>query len=198
MTDNRHITTEQYRLTPATYFRIAAGARLPTLLATALLVALTSTMAAILFDLRILLVALIALFLIFPFVVAHIYYSKLLTTDAQYALMPKKVEIIPGITISEIYSPTDVADDTDALQKSDEAPSAESGKYPDPGQPETGSRPVPDRHFEWKELRSARTTSKELILTLTDDGYNLIIPLKTISEIDIKKIFHIGEVVKNY
>lgn len=174
MTDPETIITKTYRLTPATYFRIAAGAKLPTLLATAILIAIASTAAAIVIDLRIILVALIILMLVLPFVIAHIFYSKLLTKDAGYALMPKKVVIIPGKSVCEIYSP----------QTEEES--------------QEKNRTITDRLFGWEGLRSVRKTANNLILTFTNSEYNLVIPLESLLESDIKKICEIGGIVKNY
>lgn len=54
------------------------------------------------FDIRWILVTLIFLFLIAPFIIANIYFSKLLTPQARIALSPKKIRIVSGKYI-EIY-----------------------------------------------------------------------------------------------
>lgn len=94
------IVSETYRLTPAAYFRIAAGDVLPKLLMTLAILILAASIGAI-FDLRCALVALILIFLVAPFTVGHIYFSRLLTPQAQRALSPKHVTIVAGTQITE-------------------------------------------------------------------------------------------------
>lgn len=112
---NTEFTSQPYRLTPATYFRIVAGAKLPTLIATAMLTLFAATVAAVIIDLRILLVALIIIFLILPFGAAHIYYNTLLTADARYALAKKQVTLHADGSITETFLPADDDDETPVM-----------------------------------------------------------------------------------
>ncbi len=58
---------------------------------------------AMLLDLKWLFVALIFLFLITPFFVAHAYFSRLLTREARLAVLTKEMHIIPGDKITVTY-----------------------------------------------------------------------------------------------
>lgn len=152
MIDPNPIITETYRLTPATYFKTAAGVMLPSVLAACALLVLGATVAAVLFDMRIILVALILLFLIVPFIVNHIYFSKLLTVEAQQALTPKYVEINPGLSVKEIFESAD----------------------------EENTPPQPICH-NWEQISGARINSKNIILTFSDKkSSTLIIPISAV------------------
>lgn len=94
------IVSKTYRLTPAAYFKIAAGDILPKLLVPFALLTLAAAIGAI-FDMRWALVALILIFLVAPFIIGHIYFSRLLTPQAQRALSPKHVTIVGGTRITE-------------------------------------------------------------------------------------------------
>lgn len=58
---------------------------------------------ALTLDLKWLLVALIFLFLITPFLVAHVYFSRLLTHEARLAVLTKEMQIIPEDKITVTY-----------------------------------------------------------------------------------------------
>lgn len=96
------IISDSYRLTPADYLKISAGAMLPTL-AIAITIIFTASVIASFFDIRMLFVALIIIFIIAPMVIAHLYFSALLTPEAREALATRHVEIIPGKQITTIY-----------------------------------------------------------------------------------------------
>jgi len=166
MTDPELITTETYRLTPATYFKTAAGVMLPSVLATCTLLVLGAAVAAILFDLRIILVALIILFLIVPFIISHIYYSKLLTVEAQQALTPKHVEIRPGKSVKEIF------------ESSDEA-----------------NTPLQPICYDWEQISEVNINNKNIILTFSNkNSSTLIIPISAIPYQTAKLISIFGNI----
>lgn len=152
MTDPGLIITETYRLTPATYFKTTAGVMLPGVLAACALLVTGAAIAAILFDLRIILVALIILFLIVPFVISHIYFSKLLTAEAQQALTPKHVEISPGESVKEFFESSDKE-----------------------------NIPLQPICHDWKDISEAKINNKNIILTFSNkNSTTLIIPISAI------------------
>lgn len=142
------VITDSFRLTPAVYFRIAAGAMLPILLGIATSGMLVCLVLSLIFDLRLLLVGLILLFLITPFAVGHIYFSKLLTPEAQMALTPKVIEIRPGISIIEI-----------------------------PISADQENRPLTPVEHRWGEITGMRQTNQYLVVQMTTSPKSpLIIP----------------------
>ncbi len=151
--DKTKITTETYRLTPAVYFRITAGAMLPAVLGSAAIAVIAAFTVALFFDLRLIFVALILLFLIIPMFVGHIYYSRLLTTDAMYALTPKHVTIIPDHTITETFESADKA-----------------------------NTPPQPRQWAWSEIHSIGTTGKHLTIRFNSQPYMLILPLSAVED----------------
>ncbi|MDE5799641.1 MAG: hypothetical protein K2H74_01295, partial [Paramuribaculum sp.] len=68
-------------------------------------------------DIRYSLIGLIVLFLIIPFAVFHIYFSKLLNTKSVYALAPKSVTIQPDMSISITYYRTIAPDKEPEITK---------------------------------------------------------------------------------
>ena len=154
-------TSQPFKLTPATYFRIVAGAKLPTLLATALLILFISTVAAVIVDLRIILVGLILIFLVIPFIALHIYYNILLTADARFALSRKTVTFHPDGSITETFLPADEPD-SDPIDETATAHTT-SSNIPQP------------RTFQPEDLINTRRTSRFTIITI-NTGYILIIP----------------------
>lgn len=157
MTDKEKITTQPYRLTPATYFKIAAGAKLPSIIASAILLLFISAVAAVLFDLRILLIGLIAVFLILPFLVLHIYYNILLTSSARFALSRKTVTFNSDGSMTETFLP--ITDDDSADNRSPLSPHTHSAD----------------------SITSIRRTSRFMIFTI-EPNYQLIIPLNSIAD----------------
>ncbi|MCM1292722.1 MAG: hypothetical protein NC111_02115 [Bacteroides sp.] len=156
MTDSRAIIkTLPYKLTPAAYFKVAAGSIIPTFAALSILIVLVAGALAVIFDLRILLVALILLFLVIPFIVANIYFSRLLSPSAQKAIHLKSVEIVPFTSISETL-------------------------ISDNGPDNVTCRTI---HYPWSTVKSIRQTSKQIIITLTPDNYTLIVPLDTVDPV---------------
>lgn len=148
-TASKQITTDIYRLTPTAYFRMAAGAILPAMLSSALLAILLCATLAVLFDLRIIFVGLIIIFLIIPFAVGHIYYSRLLTVEAQRALSPKCVVINKDSFLKEVFVSSD----------------------------EENTPPLPVTH-QWNEISGVRLTSTYIIVTLSNKTEaHLAIPL---------------------
>lgn len=144
------IVTDIFKLTPAAYFRIAAGAVLPKLVVLWTSIIIAAIAAGVFFDIRILLVALIIIFIVVPMIVGHIYFSRLLTADARYALMPKRVVIVPDESITEVFESAD----------------------PENIPPQT-------RLFRWNIISSRRISGKNLIVGFNDSDYILIIPLSS-------------------
>lgn len=124
MTDHNPITTLPYRLTPATYLRIEAGAMFPIIVIAILLLAIIAVVASA-YDIRWFFVSLMVFFLVIPAALAHIIYSRLLTPEATDALAIKKIAVTPGSHLDIIYltveSRTDSASDAESEEESDMA-----------------------------------------------------------------------------
>lgn len=147
------IVTDTFKLTPAAYFRIAAGAVFPKLTSLCLVIIVVAITAGAIFDIRFFLVALIVIFIVIPMVVGHIYFSKLLTAEAQYTLMPKRVVIVPDESISEVFESAD---------------------------PE--NIPPRTRLFRWDTISSRKISGKNLVIVFGKNDYTLIIPLSSIGD----------------
>lgn len=107
MADSRSatFTTEQFRLTPAKYLRVAAGKLLPAVTA-CMALPLVACLVAACFDLRWAFVALILLFLVAPTLMAYIYFYKLLAPEAREALQPKKI-VFEKDALTVVYLPVE-------------------------------------------------------------------------------------------
>lgn len=95
-------TSSPFRTPAVTYFRIAAMPLLIKSTATAVLCVAAASIAA-LWDVRFLFVALMLLFVIIPPIIAMVYFTRLLTPQAQYQLALKRVLITPGSDITVEY-----------------------------------------------------------------------------------------------
>lgn len=89
------MTTNPFSITPATYLRIEAHSAL-TASGVAIAACVIGGCLLAFIDLRYTLVLLIVLFLVIPFFIANIYFSKLLTPTAAASLSPMQVSISPG------------------------------------------------------------------------------------------------------
>lgn len=154
------IITDTFKLTPAVYFKIAVGAILPRLIIISVLAILITLIVSLIIDIRFVLVTLIIIFIIIPIIISHIYFSKLLTSEAQYALMPKHIIMNEGATISEIFESID----------------------------ETYTPPQA-RCWQWDSIKSSKIYNKHIVINFFNNDYTLIIPLKAINRnIDISWI----------
>ena len=154
------ITTDTFKLTPAVYFKIAVGAILPRLIFMSILALLITLIVSLVIDIIFVLITLIIIFIIIPIIISHIYFSKLLTSEAQYALMPKHVNINPGTSITETFENID----------------------------ETHTPPQP-RQWQWNKIKSHKISNKHIVINFFNNDYTLIIPLKSINRnIDISWI----------
>lgn len=99
------IVTESYKLSPAVYLHATLHSMLPKLAAILCLPTAICFISA-LWEPRMMLVAMIFIFIIAPMVLAHIYFSKMLTKEACEALSTKHVEITPAKQIRIIYEGT--------------------------------------------------------------------------------------------
>lgn len=154
------IITDTFKLSPTVYFKIAAGAILPKLMLISSSTLLITLIISLLVDIRFVLVTLIILFLLIPMIVSHIYFSKLLTREAQYALTTKHVIINLEKEIIETFE-----------SANDE------------------NTPLSPRHWQWKNIKSRKISGKNLVIRFHDKDYTLIIPLNAINrDIDINRI----------
>lgn len=145
-------TSQPFRATAATYFRIAAMPLLVKSLGMALLCVTAAGIAA-LWDIRFLFVALILLFVIIPPAIALIYFTRLLMPEAQFQLAWKRVAITPDHEISiEYLKPTD-----------------------DDREPE-----ITDRHtVAWDSITDIRMTAAHIVFRY-DDNRLLAVPVSSI------------------
>lgn len=143
------LATETFRISPAVYLKVTAGALMPSLIAAVILIVFLSILAGITIDLRMLLVGLILIFLILPFAIGHIYYSRLLTPQARYAITPKHLIFHPDGSIDEI---------------------------PDSADPEN-SPALPIRHFPAESIMKRSVRGKYAVVEFSNmPGYQLIFP----------------------
>lgn len=141
--------TESYKLTPATYLRVALHKQSP-MLAVIICIPVIACLIGSYWDLRMLFVALIFIFLVAPMVLAHTYFNRMLTIEAQRSLSAKHVEVAPGKYIKVIYEGT--------------------GDSPVPS-------PIT---IDWDEIESCRLFKREIAIYTLKYSQPLIIPLSTI------------------
>lgn len=141
--------TESYKLTPTIYLRVALHKLLPTL-AVIICIPVIACLIGSYWDSRMLFVALIFIFLVAPMVLAHIYFSRMLTTEAQRSLSAKHVEVSPGQYIKVIYEGT--------------------GESPVPS-------PIT---IDWDEIESCRMFNREIAIYTLKHSQPLIIPMSTL------------------
>ncbi|MBD5173559.1 MAG: hypothetical protein HDT08_02860 [Bacteroidales bacterium] len=96
------IITSTFKSTASEYLSLAISRSISTYCLLIIIPIIIFSIIALIFDIRWILVTLIFLFLIAPFIIANIYFSKLLTPQARIALSPKKIRIVSGKYI-EIY-----------------------------------------------------------------------------------------------
>lgn len=120
-------------------------------IAVGLAIPLIACLIASLWDLRFAFVALILVFLVFPMVIAYVYFSKLLTPEAQKAIWPKHLEF---------------NEDTRELKVVFESADEEN----QPPLPVTFTAP---------DIELATVTPRSLILQPVKGTFPLIIPLDT-------------------
>lgn len=140
-------TTETYRTSPTDYLIFSARPLL-TKIATALVLPLLCCIVASIKDLRFAFIALIIVFLIAPLVMAYIYYSRLLTIEAQRAIWQKHI-IFDG----ESRSITVIFDSDDSECK-----------------------PPKPIIIKPNDVKQVQIRSKQLIMELKDKELPLIIP----------------------
>lgn len=159
MTEQNHIITETYRLTPTAHLKVAAGAMLPTF-GWISSILLSAAIIASIFDIRFVFMALIIFFILIPMMMSYIYFSKLLTVEAQRSLSPKHILIIPGQSITEIPESADESSD-----------------------------PLPSQKRLWTEIADCRKSGNIIVIDFTD-RQQLLIPLKVLpGNIPLYKIF---------
>lgn len=149
------IRTEPFRITPAAYLRVtAAGVFSRLLLWMALLLAACGAMAAFA-DVRWLLVGLIVLFLVFPFALFHIYFTRLLTPETRKCLALKRLEIAPVNYIRIIYISADE---------------------------ENSPAPLPEERIGWHDITRIYLSGKYLAVNISDLSQPLLIPISSIPD----------------
>ena len=104
--ETRTIESEIFRISPTTYLQATAGSIMPRLWLFAGLPLLACLIAAV-WEPKMLFVALILLFLIIPMAVFHIYFMRLLTPEARFAVTPKHVTISPDAAITVTFHTAD-------------------------------------------------------------------------------------------
>lgn len=157
-------SSKPFKLTPAIYFRIAAGAQLPTLAAMAVLLLLVATVAAVLVDLRIIFIGLIIVLLVIPFVVVNIYFKKLLTPQARFALARKQVVARSDGSLVETFLP-------------------ESDK-PEEDMPDNEvDMPISPRIHSGESIVGVRRSGDFVVFSISPD-YLLIVPVSDREEAD--------------
>lgn len=155
--DTGTVTTGCFRVGHTAYLRYTARSVVPRLLVFLLLPILACFIAS-LWDMRWAFVGIIILFLIAPMVMAYIYFSKLLTPEAQKALSPKQVKLPAATQVpdSERYLTVTY------LSANEE------------------NTPPPPVTFGWDKVRQITETRRFLILEVDGLGYPLIIPLEAL------------------
>lgn len=164
MTEPAVLVSSPYRLTPAAYFRVAAGEKLPFAAGVAMAVVLVALAIGLVYDLRLVMVALILLFLVAPLVVAYIYYSKLLTREAHEALARKHVEIQSGQSITEHIHAVRHDEETVPTVISDEGGAGDKDAI------------VQSNKWMWTELKAIREHGKLIVITFTTTSRTVIVP----------------------
>ncbi|MDE7410965.1 MAG: hypothetical protein K2M94_02900 [Paramuribaculum sp.] len=100
------------------------------------------------YDIRWALVLVMIIFLVIPFIIFHIYYSKLLTPEAQYMISPKSCSIIPDEYIIITFHSAD-----------------------------NEHTPLNHQSIPWAQIKRISSTRKLLLIHVLGSSIPLIIPL---------------------
>ncbi len=154
------VTTSSFRVGPGAYLRYSARSVVPRLLF-AVCIPFIACLIASAWDLRWAFVALIILFLVAPMAVGYIYFSQLLTPEAQKALSPKQVTLpapdsglpAPDSTVTVTYLSSDEE-----------------------------NTPPPPVTFYWSDINKLIEARKYLIIESDSLGYPLIIPVSSLND----------------
>lgn len=103
------ITTDKFRINSNQYFR-AEAFHLARKLFWGVLVLLLFVIVASIYNIVFIYVGLILIFIILPPLIAFVYYTKLLTADAQRNLAEKRIVIIPGDNITVKFDNSEIPD----------------------------------------------------------------------------------------
>lgn len=144
------VRTAVFRLSPAEYLTVSYRRLLPRLISIMALPIIICGIAA-LTDIRWALVGLIILFLVYPMAMAYIYFSKLLTVEAQQALCPKRVTVSANRNLHIVYEP-----------------------------PAEEIAPPPAKEVSATDITSARQVGRHIVFTIPSLGYPLLIPLSAL------------------
>lgn len=147
------VTTDCFRITPTVYLRYIARSVIFRLLLI-IIIPLTGCLIAALWDIRWAFVALIILFLIAPGLITYIYFSRLLTREAQKALSPKYVTFR-----------IDTCENTERWNMTITYVSADEENTP--------PRPI---SIDCDSIDKISVTGRQLVLETSRLGYPLIIP----------------------
>ncbi|MCM1401861.1 MAG: hypothetical protein NC189_07580 [Bacteroides sp.] len=146
------VTTEPFRATPGAYFRYSAR-RVIVRLGLITAVPVAAALLASLLDMRWAFVALILVFLVAPMAVAYIYFTRVLTIEAQRALSPKCVTLQPGIDLTVTYVSADEE-----------------------------NTPLPAQAIAWQDIDSIELNGCYLTVESRMLGYPLLIPTESFPE----------------
>lgn len=156
------MSTAPFRIKPSTYFRIECGNLSTRALPIIVIITLFCTV-MITIDIRYALIGLIVLFLIIPFAVFHIYFSKLLNIKSVHALALKSVTIQPDASITITY-----------YRQID---------------PETEPEITKVEVIRPSEIKKIRRSGTHIAITSHKaDDYTLIIPIRALSAEEIDTI----------
>lgn len=153
------VTTSCFRVGPGAYLRYSARSVVPRLML-AVCIPFLACLIASAWDMRWAFVALIILFLVAPMAVGYIYFSRLLTSEAQKALSPKQV------TLPNPAKETPGPDETVTVT------------YVSADEENT---PPPPVSFRWGDIKKITDARKYLILESGQLGYPLIIPVSSMN-----------------
>lgn len=147
-------STETFRISPSVYLKISAK-KSRTLLRCALALPVAGCFTGAVFDLRWAFVGLILTMLVYPTLIAYVYYTRLLTAEAHRAVSPKKIEIHAPERIDIIYVSAD-----------DEA------------------EPLSVETIGWPLLQSAAISRGRLLISIEGCRNPLVIPVDSFRDAD--------------
>ena len=149
-----HTSTETFRIAPSAYLKIGAEKSLPFILG-CLAIPLTGCLIGAVFDIRWAFVGVILATLVYPAVIAYVYYTRLLTPEAHRAVSPKKIEFHAPDRIDIVYVTADEE-----------------------------SEPISSETIRWQTLESAIVSGNHMLISIKNCRNPLVVPLDSFPRAD--------------
>ena len=178
-----------FRLTSSVYFRIAVRQKLPKVALSLALPFLILLVAGVIFDSRMLFIALMIPFIFAPVVMSHIYYSTLLQPEARRALSLQKVILEPGKSMTLVFLRKEKQSYDSGLTDDKTEESSLPSESSQVSTRRENASVIKDEELEiigeatynWNRVSEISLFSRNLVIELIDISLPVVIPLSSMS-----------------